>query len=99
MTVHRSARTHGPRWGHDLRTLHGKLTDGAKAKIEATYEALGSPYREWKGPDGVEAILRRERRGFVSWRYLAEGHDGSLTSNPFDDTETIAAHCESCSPW
>ena len=58
-----------------------------------------SLYREWKGPDGVEAILRRERRGFVSWRYLAEGHDGSLTSNPFDDTETIAAHCESCSPW
>ena len=32
----------------------------------------------------------------MSWRYLAEGHDGSLTSNPFDDTETIAAHCESC---
>ena len=66
-------------WGHDLRRLHGELSDGTKAKIEARYDSLGSPYREWRGEEGIEAI----RRSFLSWRYLAEGHDGSLRSNPY----------------
>ncbi len=71
------------KWGHDLRTLYGKLTDETKAKIRVKYDSLGRPYRDWKGPDELEEILRRERHNFVSWRYLAEGHDASLTSNPY----------------
>ena len=43
----------------------------------------GDPIAYWKGPGDLEAIIQRERHNFVSWRYLAEGHDDSLTSNPY----------------
>ena len=71
------------RWSHDLRKLYGKLKDETKARIREKYDTLGRPYSDWKGPDDLETIIQKERHNFVSWRYLAEGHDDSLTSNPY----------------
>ena len=71
------------RWGHDLHNLHDALSEATRARIREKYDSLGPPYSEWKGPDDLEAIIGKERRNFVAWRYLAEGHDASLTSNPY----------------
>ena len=71
------------KWKHDLRKLYGKLKDETKTRISEKYDSLGRPYSGWKGPDDLETTIGKERHNFVSWRYLAEGHDDSLSSNPY----------------
>lgn len=71
------------KWKHDLRKLYDNLKDETKTKIKVNFDSLGKPYCNWKGSDDIETILEKERHNFVSWRYLAEGHNASLTSNPY----------------
>ena len=66
-----------------MRNPHDALSEAPRARIREKYDSLGPPYSDWKGPDDLEAIIGKERRNFVAWRNLAEGHDASLTSNPY----------------
>lgn len=72
-------------WGHDLLLLYEKLSSDTKTKINQKYiGTLPRPFSKWTTPKGLAAVLQKERCNFERWRYLAEHHEYSLTSNPFN---------------